>query len=303
MENKKSTENSTVLSHHQVAMRISTLSIIVNIVLSLFKLLAGILAHSGAMVSDGIHSASDVFSNFIVMIGVTLSNKQSDNEHPYGHERFECIASIVLAILLLATGLGIGKVGLETIISGHYENLKAPGLLALIVAGVSILTKEWMYQITRLTAKRINSDTLMADAWHHHCDVLSSIGAFIGILGARMGIMILDCVASLVICIFIAKAAFDVFMDATNKMVDKSCDAQVIAQMKEIISAEDGVLNIDEVRTRLFGSKIYVDIEISADGNLSLNEAHTIAERVHDSIEANFADVKHCMVHVNPQAL
>lgn len=118
-----------------------------------------------------------------------------------------------------------------------------------------------------------------------------------------MGIMILDCVASLVICIFIAKAAFDVFMDATNKMVDKSCDAQLIAQMKEIISAETGVLNIDDIRTRLFGSKIYVDIEISADGNLSLNEAHTIAERVHDSIEANFADVKHCMVHVNPQAL
>lgn len=303
MENKKSTENSTVLSHHQVAMRISTLSIIVNIVLSLFKLLAGILAHSGAMVSDGIHSASDVFSNFIVMIGVTLSNKQSDNEHPYGHERFECIASIVLAILLLATGLGIGKVGLETIISGHYENLKAPGLLALIVAGVSILTKEWMYQITRLTAKRINSDALMADAWHHHSDALSSIGAFIGILGARMGIMILDCVASLVICIFIAKAAFGIFMDATNKMVDKSCDAQLIAQMKEIISAENGVLNIDDLRTRLFGAKIYVDIEISADGNLSLNEAHTIAERVHDSIEANFTDVKHCMVHVNPQAL
>ncbi len=303
MENKKSTENSTVPSHHQVAMRISTLSIIVNIVLSLFKLLAGILAHSGAMVSDGIHSASDIFSNFIVMIGVTLSNKQSDNEHPYGHERFECIASIVLAVLLLVTGLGIGKVGLETIISGHYKNLKAPGLLALIVAGISILTKEWMYQITRLTAKRINSDALMADAWHHRSDALSSIGAFIGILGTRMGIMILDCVASLVICLFIAKAAFDVFMDATNKMVDKSCDAQLIAQMKEIISTENGVLNIDKIRTRLFGSKIYVDIEISADGNLSLNQAHTIAEHVHDSIEANFTDVKHCMVHVNPQTL
>ncbi len=143
----------------------------------------------------------------------------------------------------------------------------------------------------------------MADAWHHHSDALSPIGAFIGILGARMGIMILDCVASLVICIFIAKAAFDVFMDATNKMVDKSCDAQLIAQMKEIIAAETGVLNIDDLRTRLFGPKIYVDIEISADGNLSLNEAHTIAEHVHDNIEANFTDVKHCMVHVNPKAL
>ena len=300
MENKQSMENNTVLSHHQDAMRISTLSIIVNVVLSLFKLLAGIFAHSGAMISDAIHSASDVFSTFIVMIGVTLSNKQSDNEHPYGHERFECIASIVLAVLLLATGIGIGKAGLETILSGHYETLKAPGLLALIAAVVSIITKEWMYQITRLTAKKINSGALMADAWHHRSDALSSIGAFIGILGARMGIMVLDSVASLVICIFIAKAAYDVFMDAVNKMVDKSCEPQLIEQMKEIISAESGVLNIDDIRTRLFGAKIYVDIEISADGNLSLNEAHTIAERVHDSIEANFADVKHCMVHVNP---
>ena len=300
MENKQSMENNTVLSHHQAAMRISKLSIIINVLLSLFKLFAGIFAHSGAMISDAIHSASDVFSTFIVMIGVTLSNKQSDNEHPYGHERFECIASIILAALLLVTGIGIGKTGLKTILSGNYETLKAPGLLALIAAVVSIIVKEWMYQITRSTAKKINSSALMADAWHHRSDALSSIGAFIGILGARMGIMVLDSVASVVICIFIAKAAYDVFMDATNKMVDKSCDTEIINQMKEVISAESGVLKIDDIRTRLFGSKIYVDIEISADGKLSLNEAHTIAERVHDSIEANFPDVKHCMVHVNP---
>lgn len=300
MENKQSMENNTVLSSQQAAMRISKLSIIINVLLSLFKLFAGIFAHSGAMISDAIHSASDVFSTFIVMIGVTLSNKQSDNEHPYGHERFECIASIILSALLLATGIGIGKAGLKTILSGNYEALKAPGLLALIAAVVSIVIKEWMYQITRSTAKKINSGALMADAWHHRSDALSSIGAFVGILGARMGIMVLDSVASVVICIFIAKAAYDVFMDATNKMVDKSCDTELIAQMEKVISAESGVLKIDDIRTRLFGSKIYVDIEISADGKLSLNEAHTIAERVHDSIEANFPDVKHCMVHVNP---
>lgn len=300
MENKQSMENNTVLSHHQAAMRISKLSIIVNVLLSLFKLFAGIFAHSGAMISDAIHSASDVFSTFIVMIGVTVSNKQSDNEHPYGHERFECIASIILAALLLVTGIGIGKTGLKTILSGNYEALKAPGLLALIAAVVSIIVKEWMYQITRSTAKKINSGALMADAWHHRSDALSSIGAFIGILGARMGIMVLDSVASVVICIFIAKAAYDVFMDAVNKMVDKSCDTELIAEMKKVISAESGVVAIDDIRTRLFGSKIYVDIEISADGNLSLNEAHTIAEHVHDSIESNFTDVKHCMVHVNP---
>lgn len=298
--NKQSMENHTEVDHKRIAMRVSTLSIIVNVFLSLFKLIAGIIAHSGAMISDAIHSASDVFSTFIVMIGITLSQKSSDKDHQYGHERFECIASIILAIFLLATGIGIGKVGLNAILNGHYETLKVPGLLALIAAIVSIVTKEWMYWITRIAAKKINSGALMADAWHHRSDALSSIGAFIGILGARLGYPVLDSVASLVICLFIAKAAYDVFKDAMEKMVDKSCDEDTVNEMTKLILAEEGVLGIDLIRTRLFGCKIYVDIEIAADGNLTLHESHAIAERVHDDIEAHFVDVKHCMVHVNP---
>lgn len=298
--NKQSMENHTVVDHKKIAMRVSTLSIIVNVFLSLFKLIAGIIAHSGAMISDAIHSASDVFSTFIVMIGITLSQKSSDKDHQYGHERFECIASIILAILLLATGIGIGKVGLSAILSGHYETLTVPGLLALIAAIVSILTKEWMYWLTRSAAKEINSGALMADAWHHRSDALSSIGAFIGILGARLGFPVLDSVASLIICLFIAKAAYDVFKDAIEKMVDKSCDEDTVNEMTKLILAEEGVLGIDLIRTRLFGCKIYVDIEIVADGNLTLHESHAIAERVHDDIESHFVDVKHCMVHVNP---
>lgn len=290
----------TALDHKKMAMDISTLSIIVNVFLSLFKLLAGIFAHSGAMISDAIHSASDVFSTFIVMIGITLSNRSSDKDHQYGHERFECIASIILAVLLFATGLGIGKAGLDTILAGHYEALRVPGVLALVAAIVSILVKEWMYWVTRRVAKKINSGALMADAWHHRSDALSSIGAFIGILGARLGFPILDSVASLVICFFIAKAAYEVFKDAIDKMVDKSCDEETVNDMVKLILSEEGVLGIDDIRTRLFGCKIYVDIEIAADGNLTLHESHAIAERVHDDIEAHFVDVKHCMVHVNP---
>lgn len=298
--NKQLTDDALSEENQRLAMNISKLSIVINIILSLFKLLAGVLAHSGAMISDAIHSASDVFSTFIVMAGVTISNKKSDQHHQYGHERFECVASIVLSILLLATGLGIGKSGLENILSGHYKVLPTPGLLALIAAIVSIIVKEWMYWITRRTAKKINSGALMADAWHHRSDALSSIGAFIGILGARMGILVLDSVASIVICVFIAKAAVDIFMDAMNKMVDKSCDAQIVQQMRELILKEEGVLAIDDIRTRLFGARIYVDIEIAANENLSLKEAHDIAEKVHHSIETTFTDVKHCMVHVNP---
>ena len=211
-----------------VAMRVSTVSIVVNLVLSILKLLAGIIAKSGAMISDAVHSASDVFSTFVVMIGVSISEKQSDKEHPYGHERLECVASIVLAVILAVTGVGIGMTGIKKITGGQYGNLEIPGQLALIAAIVSIAVKEWMYWYTRAAAKKINSGALMADAWHHRSDALSSVGAFIGIFGARMGYPVLDPIASLVICIFIEKAALDVFRDSLDKMVDKSCSDECI---------------------------------------------------------------------------
>ena len=283
-----------------IAMRVSTVSIIVNLALSLFKLIAGIAAHSGAMVSDAVHSASDVFSTFIVMIGVTISGKESDKEHPYGHERLECVASLLLAMVLALTGLGIGKTGVEKILGGEAAGLAVPGLLALIAAVSSVAIKEWMYWYTRAAAKKINSGALMADAWHHRSDALSSIGAFIGILGSRMGYPILDPITSLVICLFILKAAYDIFQDALAKMVDKACPEEVVNQMREIILAQEGVEGIDDIKTRLFGAKMYVDVEISVDGDKTLRAAHEIANRVHDAIEDAFPEVKHCMVHENP---
>ena len=283
-----------------IAMRVSTVSIIVNLALSLFKLIAGIAAHSGAMVSDAVHSASDVFSTFIVMIGVTISGKESDKEHPYGHERLECVASLLLAMVLALTGLGIGKTGVEKILGGEAAGLAVPGLLALIAAVSSVAVKEWMYWYTRAAAKKINSGALMADAWHHRSDALSSIGAFIGILGSRMGYPILDPIASLVICLFILKAAYDIFQDALAKMVDKACPEEVVNQMREMILAQEGVEGIDDIKTRLFGAKMYVDVEISVDGDKTLRAAHEIANRVHDAIEDAFPEVKHCMVHENP---
>ena len=226
---------------HKVAMKVSGVSIAVNLLLSLFKLLAGILAHSSAMISDAIHSASDVGSTFVVIVGVNLSSKKSDKEHQYGHERMECVSSIILSGLLL-----------------------------------------------------------MADAWHHRSDAMSSVGAFIGILGARLGFPILDPIASVAICVLIVKASVDIFIDAIDKMVDHSCDEATEESMREVIMGVKGVKGIDLLQTRLFGSKMYVDIEISADGEIPLNEAHDVAENVHHTIEKNFKDVKHCMVHVNP---
>lgn len=287
-------------SDSKLAMKVSAISVIVNLLLSVFKLIAGILAKSGAMISDAVHSASDVFSTFVVMIGVTISEKESDKEHPYGHERLECVAAIILSMVLAITGLGIGVTGIRNIANGESGVLEAPGLLALIAAVVSIAVKEWMYWFTRAAAKKINSGALMADAWHHRSDALSSIGAFVGILGARLGYPILDPIASIIICIFIEKAAIDIFKDSLDKMVDKACPEDVVDGMREIILAQDGVEGVDDIKTRLFGAKVYVDVEISVDGEKTLSEAHEIAQKVHDIIEAQVPNVKHCMVHENP---
>ncbi|MDE7435926.1 MAG: cation diffusion facilitator family transporter [Lachnospiraceae bacterium] len=284
----------------KTAMRVSIVSVAANLILSLLKMLAGVIAHSGAMISDAVHSASDVFSTFIVMIGIHLSGKDSDQEHQYGHDRLECVASVVLAVVLALTGIGIGAAGIEKITRGDYGTLEVPGVLALAAAILSIVVKEWMYWYTRAAARKINSGALMADAWHHRSDSLSSVGALIGIVGARLGFPVLDPVASVAICLFILKAAFDIFKDAMDKMVDKSCDEQTVARIRQIIQEQEGVEGVDLIHTRLFGAKMYVDVEIQADGEKTLNETHAIAERVHDAIETEFAQVKHCMVHVNP---
>ena len=282
------------------AMRVSVVSIVWNVVLSLFKLIAGIVGHSGAMISDAVHSASDVFSTFVVILGVNIASRQSDEDHQYGHVRLECVAAIILAVVLFATGIGIGIGGVNKILGRDFGNTEIPGMIALAAAVVSIGVKEAMFWYTRAAAKKINSGALMADAWHHRSDALSSVGAFVGILGARMGFPVLDPLASVVICIFIAKAAYDIFKDAIDKMVDKSCDEETELAMREVILQQAGVQRVDMLHTRLFGARIYVDIEISADGEMTLREGHEIAQEVHDSIEEEFPLVKHCMVHVNP---
>ena len=163
------------------------------------------------------------------------------------------------------------------------------------------MVKEWMYWYTRAAAKKIHSDALMADAWHHRSDSLSSIGALVGIVCSLAGFPVMDSVASVVICIFIVKAAVDIFRDAVDKMVDRSCDEETLAQMTQVILDQPGVLGLDLLQTRLFGAKIYVDAEIAAQADLPLSQAHAIAESVHEAIEQAFPLVKHCMVHVNPK--
>ena len=283
----------------RTALRVSYITMAINLGLSLVKLAAGLLAHSGAMISDAVHSASDVFSTVIVIIGMRAAGKESDKEHPYGHERLECVAAIVLAGALLATGLLIGYQGIRSILSPDQE-LAVPGVMALIAAAVSIAVKEGMFHYTRAAAKQVNSEALMADAWHHRSDALSSIGALIGIAGARLGLPIMDPIASLVICVMIVKAAYDIFRDAVDKMVDHSCDEETENAIRELTLKHEGVEHIDRMMTRQFGNRAYIEMEISVDGEMALRKAHDIAEQVHDQIEQAFPQVKHIMIHLNP---
>ncbi len=284
----------------KVATRVSVVGVIGNVALTLFKLFAGIISHSGAMISDAVHSASDVFSGIIVIVGVRLSARESDSDHPYGHERFECVAEIILAVILFLAGGAIGLEAVKNIFSGAFAELTFRNPLALIAAVTSIVVKEAMFWYTKINAKRIDSPSLSAEAWHHRSDALSSVGALIGIGGAALGFPILEPIASIIICLFIFKVAFDVFKDAVDRMVDHACDGETESQIKTCAGEIDGVECIDLLRTRVFGNKIYVDIEIGVDKNLSVCTAHQIAEQVHDAIEDGFPQVKHVMVHVNP---
>jgi len=280
-------------------MKISLISILVNLGLSLGKLAAGIFGHSQAMIADAVHSASDVFSTIIVIGALMLSEKEADEGHQYGHEKFESLASLLLAAVLALTGFGIGKTAVRSLIKGTTSAVLPSGI-ALAAAVISIAVKEVMYQVTVRIGKRQQSEALIADAWHHRSDALSSIGSFVGILFAMLGFPFMDAVAGLVICVFIIKTAWDIAKPSLSKLTDESCDKETEAKFRETVLSVDNVIRLDVLRTRRFGNGYYVDLEIAVDGSMPTQQAHDIAESVHDLLEQTYPDIRHCMVHVNP---
>ncbi|MBP1584764.1 MAG: cation transporter [Lachnospiraceae bacterium] len=287
------------MDEKKIIKKLSGVGIFGNVFLAAFKLFAGIFGKSGAMVSDAVHSLSDVFATFIAYIGVRLSQQEEDAEHPYGHERLECVASLILGLILAGTGVGIGISGVKDLYYNS-DTLAIPTFLPLIAAVVSIVVKESMFWYTMYYAKKLDSAAFKADAWHHRSDAISSIGSFIGIGLAKLGFPFMDPIAALIICLLILKVAYDIIKDAIAKMLDTSCDKTVENSIRRFIEEQPGVMGIDLLRTRQFGNKIYIDLEISVRRDSSLLEAHEIAENVHSSVENKFPSVKHIMIHVNP---
>ncbi|GAA0124865.1 cation diffusion facilitator family transporter [Clostridium sp. ATCC 25772] len=280
----------------EIGVKVSKNTIIVNGLLSFVKIFIGIISKSNAMIADGIHSFSDIISTLGVIIGLKLSSKPADESHPYGHEKIESLSSLFLSILLFIVAIGIGFTGIKNIISG---NLSVPTSIAILGAIISIITKEWMYFYTMKYAKKIDSPSLKADAWHHRSDSLSSIGALLGILGARMGFPVLDSLVALVISILIIKVSYNIAKESISQLIDQSADKNTVLEIENKIKSIDGVESIDKLRTRLHANKIYVDVSVSVNSNLTVDEGHSIATKVHNLIEEN-SNIKHCMVHINP---
>lgn len=289
----------------KAAFVISIKSIIINIFLFFIKFVCGLLINSSSLISDGIHSLSDILTTLAVMTGVKFSNNPPDENHPYGHEKIESVVAFILGFVLLLVGINIGFNGIKTLIvpTVQVEKNKPLLILGLLTALTSIIFKEWSYQFTIKFAKKSNSKAMEADAWHHRSDALSSISSLLGVVGIFIGLQIIDSIACVIISLFIIKAAFDIELDAFKNLVDHACPDNIILEVESLVTSQKNITSLDILKTRMFGCMIYIDIEITVDGSISLFSAHAIAEKVHDSVENNINNVKHCMVHVNPAGL
>lgn len=280
------------------ANKVTTLSIIWNVILTFIKVFAGFFGNSSAMIADGLHSASDIISSIGVLIGNRISRTPNDKEHNYGHEKAETLVSFLLSILLIFVSLKIGMGGINSLF--NLDNVQIPTLLPLIVSLISIAIKEYQYRITIKVANEINSPALKADAWHHRSDALSSVAAFIGIAGALLGFKALDPLATIAVAFFVAKVGFDILKDSTNELMDYSIHPKEEAQIKEIASATKGVINLGDLRTRKHGAMAYVDLTICVEKDLTVFEGHEIAHNLEVDILDNMQFVKGITVHVEP---
>ncbi|WP_334293968.1 cation diffusion facilitator family transporter [Clostridioides difficile] len=288
-------------TRYEEANKITIQSILWNVVLTIIKVIAGVIGNSSAMIADGLHSASDIISSIGVLIGNYVSSRPGDREHNYGHEKAETLVSFVLSILLIFVSITIGIEAIKSLF--NLDALSVPSILPLVVSVISILIKEYQYRITIKVAKKINSPALKADAWHHRSDALSSVAAFIGIGGSILGFKPLDPIASIVVAIFVAKVGISILISSVNELMDVSVDEEEIKELKFIVADTEGVKNLGDIKTRKHGAMAYVDLTICVDENLTVKQGHDIATKLEKHIIKHMEFVKGITVHVETVAL
>ncbi len=277
----------------------------VNVVLLLFKFVAGIVGHSAAMVADAVHSLSDFVTDVIVLVFVHISGKPKDKSHDYGHGKFETLAMTVIGLALLVVAVGIVYSGMTKIIDwANGTNLEAPGMLALWAALLSIVLKEGVYRYSMVKARELNSQAVEANAWHHRSDALSSLGTAIGIggaifLGKRW--TVLDPIASVVVGMFIVKVAIDLLRRGIGDLMEQSLPDAVEEEMLQMVGAIPGVVEPHNLRTRRIGNHYAIELHIRMDGDISLRESHDKASEVEDMLRNRYGEDTHVAVHVEPK--
>ena len=290
---------------NQEIYKVTLIGGVVNVVLLLFKFVAGIVGHSAAMVADAVHSLSDFVTDVIVLVFVHISGKPQDKSHDYGHGKYETLAMTLIGIALLVVAIGILYSGATKIYAWkNGEQLEAPGLLALWAALLSVLLKEGVYQYSMVKARKLNSQVVAANAWHHRSDALSSIGTAVGIggaifLGQRW--TVLDPIASVVVGAFIVKVAVDLLRDGIGDLMEHSLPDEIEEEMLRMVGELPGVVNPHDLRTRRIGNHYAIELHILMDGDISLREAHNKASEVEDLLRARYGEETHIAVHVEPK--
>lgn len=276
----------------------------VNVILLVFKFIAGILGGSAAMIADAVHSLSDFLTDIVVIAFVRISSKPEDEDHDYGHGKYETLATSIIGLALLMVGLYIFFNGARQIWDVmHGAEIEQPGLVALIAAIVSILLKEWTYRFTASVGKKVESQAVIANAWHHRSDALSSIGTAIGIGGAILlgkGWAVLDPVAALVVSVFIVKTALGLLSTSSGELLEKSLPKEVEKKIVDIVESEPEVSEVHHLCTRRIGSNIAIEMHIRMPGEISLKDSHTRASDIERMLRQHFGEHTHINLHVEP---
>lgn len=277
---------------------------VANLLLVVFKFIAGIVGHSAAMIADAVHSLSDFITDIIVIIFVAISGKPEDEDHDYGHGKYETLATAVIGIILFFVGVGLLISGIKAIIGAlQGEPLQTPSLLALIAAVISIVVKEALYHYTVKRGKSLGSSSVVANAWHHRSDALSSIGTAIGVGGAIfLGEQwrILDPIAAVIVSLFIIKVAVELFKPCIEELLERSLPAEMEQKILDIILSTPQVSSPHHLRTRRIGSYIAIEVHIRMDGQRSLSEAHQVASDIERRLKAEFGESTHIGIHMEP---